>query len=348
MALITKYHTFSDGYIPAALITAARLNTNWDRLYTLVNGALDNDNMTSGYHLVVTVATKPDWSASYTGHILYCSDTGKLWFGDASAFQEITPSHALLSTSHSDSVAGAVAKGSIVYGNATPKWASLTGDNTGTKKFLVMTSLVPSWSTIDTADISATKLDDFSATDANTDLNATATKHGLCPAGNDNEYTFLNGKLAWSAATTGQMVADLTPAVTISNLTERTNSGETYDRIKKIIINESVAGSIMLVFSYASTDPPTEAFFKVYHNSDIVSDTFSDTSGDYQVDEPVTITGPFAATDTIEIKSSGPAKAKDMKLEYSWKILSLFGLTLVTPLDITDETVISTTNSDAA
>jgi hypothetical protein len=348
MALITIYHRFADGLIPAGLITAVRLNTNWDRLYTLVNGELDNDNMASGYHLVSTVATKPTWTSAYTGHILYCTDTGKLWFGDSSAFQEITPSHAMLSTSHSDSVAASVTQGALVYGNATPAWAKLSGDNSGAKKFLVMTSLVPSWGNIIFSDLPSVALDAWSETSANTLLNATTVKHGLCPAGNDNEYTFLNGKLAWSSATTGQMVADATPLVVIENNTERNNSGAPYDRIKKIIINESVTGSVLLKFSYATTSAPTEAFFRVYHNETIVSDVFTDTTGDYITDEEVTITGPFVATDTIEIRSSGPAKAKDMSLNYSWKLLSILGLTLVTPLDITDTTKISTTNSDTA
>ena len=39
--------------------------------------------------------------------------------------------HAILSTTHNDSLAAAVARGSLIYGNATPKWAALAIGTTG-------------------------------------------------------------------------------------------------------------------------------------------------------------------------------------------------------------------------
>ena len=45
MGLISVYHTWTDGYIPMGLINAERLNANFSRLYTLVNGNLDEANI---------------------------------------------------------------------------------------------------------------------------------------------------------------------------------------------------------------------------------------------------------------------------------------------------------------
>jgi len=45
MALITIYHTWIDGITDSAKITADRLNTNFSRVYDLVNGLLDDANI---------------------------------------------------------------------------------------------------------------------------------------------------------------------------------------------------------------------------------------------------------------------------------------------------------------
>jgi len=45
MGLISVYHTWTDGYIPMGLINAERLNTNFSRLYTEINGLLDEANI---------------------------------------------------------------------------------------------------------------------------------------------------------------------------------------------------------------------------------------------------------------------------------------------------------------
>ena len=52
-------------------------------------------------------------------------------------------------------------------------------------------------------DITATKLDDFAAPDDNTDLNATATAHGLLPKLSNVVTEFLNGQGAWSVPAGG-------------------------------------------------------------------------------------------------------------------------------------------------
>jgi hypothetical protein len=54
-----------------------------------------------------------------------------------------------------------------------------------------------------TADITATKLDDFTAPDENTDLNASTSKHGLLPKLDNTATNFLNGTGAWSVPAGG-------------------------------------------------------------------------------------------------------------------------------------------------
>ena len=47
------------------------------------------------------------------------------------------------------------------------------------------------------------KLDDFTAPDDNTDLNASITAHGLCPKGDNEIGHYLRGDLTWGAPSTG-------------------------------------------------------------------------------------------------------------------------------------------------
>lgn len=67
--------------------------------------------------------------------------------------------HNVLSSTHGDTLTGAVVKGDLMYGNATPKWARLAPNTTATKNFLTMTSSVPAWGTIAAADLPAHQLD---------------------------------------------------------------------------------------------------------------------------------------------------------------------------------------------
>ena len=53
-----------------------------------------------------------------------------------------------------------------------------------------------------TADITATKLDDFAAPDDNTDLNVSITKHGLCPKAPNLTTQYLRGDASWATVTT--------------------------------------------------------------------------------------------------------------------------------------------------
>lgn len=53
MATVTKTYTFS----PGATIIAAEHNTNFDTLYTLVNGNIDSDNLSSSLATVKLTST---------------------------------------------------------------------------------------------------------------------------------------------------------------------------------------------------------------------------------------------------------------------------------------------------
>ena len=51
----------------------------------------------------------------------------------------------------------------------------------------------------------STKLDDLTAPDDNTDLNASTSAHGLCPKGDNDTTHFLNGQLGWAEPTIGSI-----------------------------------------------------------------------------------------------------------------------------------------------
>lgn len=104
------------------------------------------------------------------------SDNDILRFDSASGTWKNEPlpasaNHDLLSSTHGDSLAGAVARGSIIIGNSTPKWAALAIGSAG--YILKSDGTDASWGTV--------KLDDWSAPDDNTDLNTSTSSHGLCP-----------------------------------------------------------------------------------------------------------------------------------------------------------------------
>ncbi len=99
-----------------------------------------------------------DTDAAPAGQQVYlCNSTGNGWnlVGDGTGGGS---SHALLSATHTDTLAGAAVLGGTVYANATPAWAQLAGNTTTTKKFLTQTgngsiSAVPGWNTIIAGDM---------------------------------------------------------------------------------------------------------------------------------------------------------------------------------------------------
>jgi hypothetical protein len=70
-------------------------------------------------------------------------------------------SHTILSSTHTDTDAATVVLGDLMAGNATPHWQRVAGNTSTTKNFLTQTgngsiSALPSWGTIDWADVSKT------------------------------------------------------------------------------------------------------------------------------------------------------------------------------------------------
>jgi hypothetical protein len=89
MGLITKYHTFVDGAgVPDAQCLAVRLNTNWDRLYTLVNGAIDQANIYTGYKLTRSGALPTFSAGTHEGLLWYDTGGDKMYYGNASAWKD--------------------------------------------------------------------------------------------------------------------------------------------------------------------------------------------------------------------------------------------------------------------
>lgn len=107
--------------------------------------------------------------------------------------------HDALSSTHSDTLAGAVVLGDIIHGNATPKWARLAGNTTAVKQFLSQTgtgsaSAVPAWSALPSATDTVAGIVEL-ATDTETNT-GTATDRAITPA----------NLAAWTGASTAQSV----------------------------------------------------------------------------------------------------------------------------------------------
>ena len=89
MGLVTKYHTFVDGAgVPNAQCLAVRLNTNWDRLYTLVNGNIDQANIGTGYKFSRVGALPTYSNGSHEGILWYDTETNKMYYGNDTAWAD--------------------------------------------------------------------------------------------------------------------------------------------------------------------------------------------------------------------------------------------------------------------
>ncbi len=102
-----------------------------------------------------------DYIIDQTGALYICTVAGTP--GTWVAVGAGGSAHNILSATHSDSLAGSVALGDIVHGNATPKWARLAGNTTTTKKFLTQTgngtvSAAPAWDVPAHSDISTASM----------------------------------------------------------------------------------------------------------------------------------------------------------------------------------------------
>ena len=334
MPLITKYHTFSDGTIPAGLITAVRLNTNWDRLYTLVNGMLDNDNMEDGYSLLLSAATAPAWTSSYTGKVVYAEDTGYLHYGTGSALVRLAP-YVYFPT---------VVAGALIYGSATPAWAALAANATATKMVLTMTSSVPAWGNM--------KLDDLDTPDDNTDLNASTGAHGLLPKLSNVATEYLDGTGAWSTPQEDSIETAVGTTVTIQSLSMKNFGLTDYTKRKEIRINEEFSGTITVSWEHRISNALGTTTTRLYFNG-VAQGAEKTTQSETFVAVSETLTDTFVDGDLIQIygkvdNGSYTGEVEDLEIKYKWVLKKVAGWTLSTALDLSDTTAVSTTNQDPA
>ena len=164
MGLITKYHTFVDGAVPNGALLAVRLNTNWDRLYTLVNGNIDQTNIYTGYKLS-RYGALPTWASGYEGVFWYDTDGDKAYIGNASAWKGLSE------TDHDhDSDYAPIGEG-VTNGDSHDH---IGGDGAA------ITEGGLSLSDVTTGDVST-------------------SAHGFCPKAPDDTSKFLRGDGSWAA-----------------------------------------------------------------------------------------------------------------------------------------------------
>lgn len=146
---------------------------------------------------IIVADSTPKWAELAIGtanYVLQSDGTDAAW---------ANPAHALLSTTwHSDTTAQGVTRGSIIYGNSTPKWDELTIGSSG--YVLASDGTDIAWSLVPThasrhqsGGADAIKLDDLAAADDNTDLNVSSSAHGLCPKSDGSALSFLSGAGTW-------------------------------------------------------------------------------------------------------------------------------------------------------
>jgi len=111
-------------------------------------------------------------------------------------------SHAILSATHTDSLAAAVVLGDLIHGNGTPAWARLVGNITTTKQFLNQTgtgaiSALPVWSALVDADVPDT-ITLTNLTQITTRAISDTTGTLLEPRGGTGESTYTLGDILYS------------------------------------------------------------------------------------------------------------------------------------------------------
>lgn len=137
--------------------------------------------------------------------------------------------------------------------------------------------------------------------------------------------------------------------VSINNSTAKTSTSTSYTKKKETKINEAWTGSVLVEFTLYSDGTHT-AYGTIYVNGVARSVEFETTELE-GITVSYILTG-ISINDLIQAyikRASGSTftiGAKDLKIRYMWVITQMAGKTLVTPLPITDTTVISTTNQD--
>jgi hypothetical protein len=123
------------------------------------------------------------------------------------------------------------------------------------------------WDTRFLADAKAIKLDDFTAPDDNTDLDATTSRHGLLPKLSNNARQFINGVGAWApyASLTSAAVAAAGSLYTDAALLGASNT--------QFITSDNAAKGVMLPTCAAGD------IFEIINNSAIAAKLYPPTGG---------------------------------------------------------------------
>jgi hypothetical protein len=169
----TEHYASSSGHEIVQMRGTAGEETGFHARYqTGVQAGFDSSGnviFASGYGSTTGVATLPEKGSTPStppsgyGGFWVKSDGTPHFINDGGVDRDLSAAaggtNALLDgTAHTDTLAGAVALGDVIHGNATPKWARLAGNTTATKKFLTQTgngtiSAVPAWSALVAGDI---------------------------------------------------------------------------------------------------------------------------------------------------------------------------------------------------
>jgi hypothetical protein len=122
------------------------LKTYFDAVYTLAN--LGGVPTTRTINTTAPLTGGGDLSADRTFAIPKATALvdGYLDHVDFASFLTSVTSHNVLSATHGDTLADSVARGDVMYGNATPKWARLPFPATPTGKILQATTTDIAWS----------------------------------------------------------------------------------------------------------------------------------------------------------------------------------------------------------
>lgn len=185
----------------------------------------------------LATAAIPTANTNDAGRIVYDNTTATVKYCDGTSWANVAgaaANHAILSSSHSDSVAAGVSRGSLIHGNSTPNWAELVigGANTVLKS----DGTDASWGTIPSgaftagaivnADINATAgitVGKVALTTGSMILGAASVGSALDVTG-DGKIIVGNGTTATSVAVSGDCTLANTGAMTVTDLTI---SGET-------------------------------------------------------------------------------------------------------------------------